>query len=139
MKEKSRTHEFAQVAEVSNTKPNTKQEENRGWFKVCLMLFLVFTTGLRGARSEDIGNPLIPKSTAMNSLLANKNLRGPKLSERRQMVGTEAAIMNDNINYPDFPRGNSVPNNPAGKQSNPYQRPCNPDEYCRQGNKGKKN
>ncbi|XWS40765.1 hypothetical protein CRYUN_Cryun17cG0023600 [Craigia yunnanensis] len=125
--DKSRIHEFAQEAEASNTKPITKQEENRGRFKVCLMLFLVFTSGLRCVRSEDIGNALIPGSTAMNSLLANKNLRGLKLSERRQMTG---------FNYRNFPRGNSQPSNPPGKQANPYHRPCNTGDYCRQGNKG---
>ncbi|XWS40988.1 hypothetical protein CRYUN_Cryun17cG0042400 [Craigia yunnanensis] len=118
---------FAQDAQASNTKPITKQEENR-WFKVCLVLFLVFTIAPRCVRSEDTGNALIPGSTEMNSLLANKNMRGLKLSEGRQMLG---------FNYHDFPHGNSRPSNPLGKQANPYQRPCNPGDYCRQGNKGK--
>ncbi|XP_022774574.1 uncharacterized protein LOC111316745 isoform X2 [Durio zibethinus] len=129
---KSMTHEFAKEAEVFNAKPIIKFN-----FKVCLMLLLVLTTGTRGVGSEDIGSTLIPRNTAMNSLLVNKNLRGHKLSERREMVGTEAAAMNDSINYKPF-QGNSPPNNPVGKQANPYKRPCNPGEYCRQGKTGKK-
>ncbi|XP_022774571.1 uncharacterized protein LOC111316744 [Durio zibethinus] len=134
----SKTHEFAPEADVSNTKPITNQAEGRGWFypfKVCLMLLLVLTNGTRGVGGEDIGSPLIPGNTAMNSLLVKKNLRG----HNREMLGTEAAATDDSINYKAFQHGYSPPNNPVGKQANPHQRPCNPGEYCRQGKKEKKN
>ncbi|KAK5783329.1 hypothetical protein PVK06_037837 [Gossypium arboreum] len=119
---KSKTLKFAQEAQMSDTK-STKQEKSRGW--VFLVLFLVLTTGPKGVRCEDIGNPLVPGSTAMNSFLANKYLRG---GARHLAAAIDYKVLSHG-----YPRSNT-----SGREKvNPYERPHNPEDHYRQGNTGK--
>ncbi|XP_017629465.1 uncharacterized protein LOC108472450 [Gossypium arboreum] len=103
---KSKTLKFAQEAQMSDTK-STKQEKSRGW--VFLVLFLVLTTGPKGVRCEDIGNPL---------------RGGPRHL---------AAAIDYKVLSHGYPRSNT-----SGREKvNPYERPHNPEDHYRQGNTGK--
>ncbi|MBA0652528.1 hypothetical protein Goklo_019784 [Gossypium klotzschianum] len=119
---KSKTLKIAKEAQVSDTK-STNQEKSRGW--VCLVLFVLLTTGPKGVRCEDIGNPLVPGSTAMDSFLANKYLRGGA----RHLAAA--------IDYKVLSHGYRRSNTSGREKVNPYERPHNPEDHYRQGNTGK--
>ncbi|TYI54551.1 hypothetical protein E1A91_D11G082900v1 [Gossypium mustelinum] len=119
---KSKTLKIAQEAQVSDSK-STNQEKGRGW--VCLVLFVLLTTGPKGVRCEDIGNPLVPGSTAMDSFLANKYLRGGA----RHLAAA--------IDYKVLSHGYRRSNTSGREKVNPYDRPHNPEDRYRQGNTGK--
>ncbi|KAA3475418.1 hypothetical protein EPI10_025602 [Gossypium australe] len=123
---KSKTLKFAQEAQVSDTK-STKQEKSRGWVFLVpfLVLFLVLSTGPKGVRCEDIGNPLVPGSTAMNSFLADKYLRG---GARHLAAAIDYKVLSHG-----YPRSNT----PGREKVNPHERPQNPEDHYRQGNTGK--
>ncbi|MFQ6633214.1 hypothetical protein Gotur_012017 [Gossypium turneri] len=96
-----------------------------GGLWVCLVLFVLLTTGPKGVRCEDIGNPLVPGSTAMDSFLANKYLRGGA----RHLAAA--------IDYKVLSHGYRRSNTSGREKVNPYERPHNPEDRYRQGNTGK--